>query len=214
MKTKNQKTIFAATGLLVAFVLWTMLVRWVDVQPIGPLQSCVGLAKLNRFVHDLLGVRMPLYVLTDWLGLVPIATAFAFALLGFVQWCRRKSLAKVDRSIRVLGLFYVAVIFIYAFFEIVPVNYRPVLIEGHLEASYPSSTTLLVLCVMSTAAIQLGNRIRHTLLRRCAVGAIIVFILFMVVGRLASGVHWITDIIGSILLSAGLVLLYDATSKS
>jgi undecaprenyl-diphosphatase len=31
----------------------------------------------------------------------------------------------------------------------------------------------------------------------------------MVAARLASGVHWLTDIIGGILLSAGLVMIYD-----
>ena len=102
---------------------------------------------------------------------------------------------------------------VYVFFEMVVINYRPTLIEGYLEASYPSSTTMLVTCVMPTAAMQLNTRIKNTVFRRFAVITIAAFTAFMVIGRLLSGVHWITDIIGGALLSAGLVMMYDAFGK-
>lgn len=212
MKKKTSNGVYVALCLLAAFAAWTLLVCFVDKQPIGPMDSAVGLATLNGHVRDLLGVRMPLYTVTDWLGLVPIATALGFAILGLVQWIRRKRLGKVDRSILALGAFYVAVMAAYLFFETVAVNARPVLIDGYLEASYPSSTTLLVMCVMPTAAMQLGARIKHTVLRCCAVIAIAVFVAFMVIGRLLSGVHWITDIVGGALLSVGLDVLYASVS--
>ena len=124
-----------------------------------------------------------------------------------------KSLWKVDHRILALGVFYVAVMAAYVFFEIVVINYRPTLIDGYLEASYPSSTTMLVMCVMPTAAMQLNVRIKNTVLRRCAVIIVVAFTAFMVIGRLVSGVHWITDIIGGALLSAGLVTMYDVFGK-
>ena len=96
----------------------------------------------------------------------------------------------------------------YIFFEINVFNYRPVLINGYLEASYPSSTTMLVMCVMPTALMQLNNRIKNQILRWCVASVITAFTMFMVLGRLISGVHWLSDIIGGALLSAGLVLLY------
>ena len=153
---------------------------------------------------------MTLYTITDWLGLVPVAFGFGFAVLGLVQWIRRKSILKVDRSILILGGFYVVTLAAYLFFESYVVNYRPVLIEGYLEASYPSSTTLLVLCVMPTAMIQLRERIKQPMLRKCVSIVITAFIAFMVIGRLVSGVHWLTDIVGGILLSTGLVMIYDS----
>lgn len=156
---------------------------------------------------------MTLYTVTDWLGLVPIAFALGFAILGLAQWIARKSLLRVDRSLFVLGGFYIAVIAAYVFFEAFTVNYRPVLIDGVLEGSYPSSTTMLVMCVMPSAAMQLGDRIKNSVLRRCIVIAITVFTLFMVVGRLISGVHWITDIIGGALLSGGLAGMYGFFSN-
>ena len=202
-----------ALSLMIAFALWTLAIRSIDVQPIGPRESTVGFATLNGFVHNLTGIHMQLYTITDWLGLVPVVFGFGFAALGLVQWIKRKSILKVDGSILILGGFYIVTLAAYLFFESYVVNYRPVLIGGFLEASYPSSTTLLVLCVMPTAMMQLRQRIKQSVLRRCVSIAVTAFIAFMVIGRLISGVHWLTDIIGSILLSAGLVMMYDTIVK-
>ena len=186
------------------------MVSLIDVQLIGPQGSKIGFATLNKWIQDAIGVNWRLYRITDWLGLVPIGFGFGFAILGLLQWIKRKSFLKVDRNILVLGGFYAVVMIVYAAFEVVVINYRPVLIEGCLEASYPSSTTMLVLCVMPTAVMQLNMRIQSVKFRRCISVAISAFVIFMVVGRLLSGVHWLTDIIGGILLSAGLVETYVA----
>ena len=208
MEKKNSRLFWVGVGLLAVFVLWTVLIRFVDVEAIGPRQSSVGFATLNGYIHNLTGVNMSLYIITDWLGLVPIGVAFGFAVLGIVQCIKRKSLLKVDRSILTLGGFYIVVMAVYILFEIVVINYRPTLIDGYLEASYPSSTTILVMCVMPTATMQLRTRIKNDLFRRCVMLTITVFITFMVIGRLVAGVHWITDIIGGALLSTAIVLMY------
>ncbi len=210
MKKDTRNRFYAAAAFLGVFALWTAAVCFVDVQPIGPHGSTVGFAAMNRFVHGLTGVHMTLYTITDWLGLVPVAVGFGFAIAGLVQWIRRRRIWKVDISILVLGGFYIVVTAAYLFFESWVVNYRPVLIAGVLEASYPSSTTLLVLCVMPTAALQFRSRIRQGWLKTVVTAVIAAFVSFMVIGRLLSGVHWLSDIIGGGLLSAGLVLLYDA----
>jgi undecaprenyl-diphosphatase len=206
----KKKYLYASICSLATFVFWTLLVSFVDVKAIGPQGSSVGFATLNGFVHESVGVNMQLYEITDWLGLVPIGVALGFAILGFVQLINRRSLLKVDRSILALGVFYIVVMAAYVFFEIVVINYRPILIDGYLEASYPSSTTMLVMCVMPTAAMQAKSRIKNKALRACVIIAIIAFIAFMVVGRLISGVHWISDIIGGALFSLGIVLMYKS----
>ena len=111
-----------------------------------------------------------------------------------------------------LGTFYIAVMAAYLLFEKFAVNYRPVLIDGFLEASYPSSTTLLTLCVMPTAMLQLSRRLRSGRLRSLVLAVLAAFTAFMVVGRLLSGVHWLTDIVGGVLLSAAIVCLYAAAA--
>mgnify|MGYP003397773671 FL=1 len=210
MKKENQRNFCIATCMLLAFLLWTVAIQFVDVQAIGPQESSVGFATINQFVHNLTGVHMSLYTITDWLGLVPLMFVMGFGTLGLIQWIKRKHLLKVDYSIFVLGGFYIVVMAVYVLFEMLVVNYRPVLIGGILEASYPSSTTMLVMCVMPTAIMQINARIKNNVLKRFVASTIIAFIVFMVIGRLVSGVHWFTDIIGGALLSAGLVLMYRA----
>ncbi len=210
MKKEKQKNFCIAICMLAAFLLWTVAIRFFDMQAIGPQKSTVGFATINHFVHNLTGVHMVLYTVTDWLGLVPLMIVMGFGTLGLFQWIKRKHLLKVDYSLLVLGGFYIVVIAVYILFEILIVNYRPVLINGYLEASYPSSTTMLVMCVMPTAIMQFNSRIKNDILKRCVSSAIIVFIAFVVIGRLISGVHWFTDIVGGTLLSAGLVLMYRA----
>ena len=211
-KTKKQLYIIGIS-LLLAFVLWTVLVRCVDVRAIGPRGSAVGFAALNGAVHRFFGVHMTLYVITDFAGLVPVAFMLGFAILGLCQWIRRRSLLSVDRSLLCLGGFYISVLFSYLFFEECVINYRPVLIHGYLEASYPSSTTLLVLSVMPTAVMQLSSRIKNTARRRFVLCLLAAFTAFTVIGRLLSGVHWVTDIIGGALLSSALVFLYAAAIR-
>ena len=212
MKKENQRNFCIATCMLLAFLLWTVAIQFVDVQAIGPQESSVGFATINQFVHNLTGVHMSLYTITDWLGLVPLMFVMGFGTLGLIQWIKRKHLLKVDYSILVLGGFYIVVMAVYVLFEMFVVNYRPVLINGYLETSYPSSTTMLVMCVMPTAIMQFNARIKNDILKRCVSSTIIAFIVFMVIGRLISGVHWFTDIVGGALVSASLVLMYRSVS--
>ena len=206
--TKNKKFLLLSIVLLSAFALWTLLLKFADVNFIGPENSAVGFSKINGYVHQLFGVNMKLYVITDWLGLVPVFVAFGFAVLGFIQLIKRKNIFKVDFDILALGVFYIITIAFYIIFEEITVNFRPVLINDILETSYPSSTTLLTLCVMSTAFIQFNFRIKKVVLKNIINFINIAFIAFMVIGRMISGVHWFTDIIGGVLLSGGLITMY------
>lgn len=153
---------------------------------------------------------MEIYTITDWMGLIPLVVCLMFAGIGLVQLINRRSLFKVDSDIIILGVYYVIVILAYFIFEIIPINYRPILINGIMEASYPSSTTLLVLCVMPTLIEQIQHRMSCSTLKRIITILAIAFSAFMVIGRLISGVHWFTDIVGGVLLSAGLFTIYKA----
>ena len=211
---KQRKNFVITGGLFLLFILWTMAICYVDVQMIGPRDSAVCLSTFNEFFHNLTGTHMLIYVITDWLGLLPVSVVLGFAILGLVQLIKRKNLFKVDYDILILGGFYIIVFTTYILFEVFAINYRPVLINGYLEASYPSSTTLLVMCVMPTAIIQMNKRIHNEKVRKVVKYAILVFTSLMVIGRLISGVHWFTDIIGGVLLSTSLVMFYNSINKS
>ena len=211
MEDTRKRDLLAGIVLVAAFALWTVAIRLIDVQNAGPLGSEVGFATINVWFHRLTGVHMLIYTITDWLGLVPIIICMCFGVLGLVQMIHRRSLLKVDSDILLLGAYYVVVILGYLLFEMMPINYRPILIGGNLEASYPSSTTLLVLSVMPTLKYQSDRRIAKPVTRKAIVVLVIVFSAFMVIGRLISGVHWATDIVGSVFLSFGLYMIYKAS---
>ena len=210
MKKNGKKQLITGVSFMLVFVIWTWLIQKVDVQPVGQTGTDVGFAAFNCWFHKLTGVHMGLYTITDWLGLVPVFVCIVFGGIGFWQLIKRKNLFKVDTDLIYLGIYYVIVIFGYLFFEMCPINYRPILIEGILEASYPSSTTLLVLSVMPTLVLQANRRIENRYLKRIICAFTIVFSVFMVIGRLVSGVHWFTDIMGAVFLSTGLFYLYKA----
>jgi undecaprenyl-diphosphatase len=213
MKETKRKELLAGIILLVAFVLWTVLIRNIDVQNAGSNGTAVGFATINVWFHQLTGVHMLVYKITDWLGLVPIIICMCFGVLGLVQLIKRRSILRVDPDILLLGVYYVLVIACYLIFEMIPINYRPILINGNLEASYPSSTTLLVLSVMPTLKYQSDRRIANPMTRKSIALFVFAFSLFMVTGRLISGVHWATDIIGSVFLSSGLFMVYRSMAE-
>jgi undecaprenyl-diphosphatase len=205
--TEQRRDRVTGTVLIAAFALWTALVQIVDVRPVGQNGTDIGFATFNTWFHGLTGVHMGIYTATDWLGLVPVAVCLGFGALGAMQLIRRRSLLAVDPDLLLLGVHYVAVAAAYLVFEAFPINYRPIPIDGVMEASYPSSTTLLVLGVMPTLAYQAVRRMKSSLAKG-AVAFVAAFSALMVAGRLVSGVHWATDIVGSILLAAGLFAMY------
>ncbi|MBO4865539.1 MAG: phosphatase PAP2 family protein [Ruminococcus sp.] len=213
MKKNEKNTLITGTIMLVLFAVWTVLIQTVDVQAVGQNGTNIGFANLNTWFHKMTGVHMWVYTVTDWLGLVPIFICMIFGVVGLVQLIKRRSLLKVDKDIILLGIYYILVIFGYLIFEMIPINYRPILIEGRMEASYPSSTTLLVMSVMPTLAFQVHRRIRNTKVRYGLYAFTVLFTAFMVVGRTVAGVHWLTDIAGSVMLSSGLYLIYHGTVR-
>ncbi len=212
MKKETCKDFCISIFCLMAFVLLTVLLRLVDVQPIGPNGSSVGFATVNQIVHNFTGVNWYFYYITDLLSIIPIFIVIGFAVFGLFQWINRKDIRKVDYDILLLGGFYIVVAAVYLLFETIVVNYRPVLVDGLLEPSYPSSTTMLVLCIMSTALIQIDSRFGKSVLKKILLFTIVLFVFIMVTFRLISGVHWFTDIVAGALLSIGLVLLYKAVA--
>lgn len=209
MQKKRKKHLITTGILFLLFVLLTILVKTVDVKPIGPQHSTVGLASLNKFVFELFGVNLIWYHITDWLGITAIAVAFGFASLGLFQLISRRSLLKADNRILLLGVFYFIVVAVYIFFEFVIINYRPVILSKNLEASFPSSHAMIVVSIMGTAMLQFHYYLRKKKVLLWTADIISILIIAVtVVGRLISGVHWFTDIIAGLLLSSALIALY------
>ena len=204
----NKKRNFLISGILpLIAITFTILVKVVDVKQIGVNNSSIGFATLNQFIFETTGVNMIWYHITDWLGLIPVFMAIVYAFIGLIQFIKRRSIFKVDKEIILLGLYYIIVIALYVFFEKVIINYRPILMNGFLEASYPSSHTLMTICICGSS-ILINKKLFNNKITKVINYLSIIIITITVVGRLISGVHWFTDIIGGILISSGLLMTF------
>lgn len=205
-KQKNElrKTLLS----FMIFGLFTLSLKFIDVKSIGPEGSKVGFADLNQKVFEILGRNETWYLLTDLFGVVALLVALVYGVGGLLQLIRRRSLWQVDAEILAMGIVYLVTIFWYLFFEVLIINYRPILIDGLLEASYPSSHTMLLLTILLTSICQLKKTSLQPTLKKILIVFFILISGLTVVGRLLSGVHWLTDIIGGILLSVALVYFY------
>ena len=195
-------------------IVYTVLVEYVDVKPIGPNESLVGFSYLNDHFHHLTGKNLLLYTITDWAGFVPIIIGIIYGFLGLIQWIKRKGITKVDKNILSLGIFYIITFLVYIIFEFVVINHRPILIDGYLEASYPSSTTMLAICFMTTSVFQTNKYFKNEKVKKILFFIQMFFLAFMVIGRTISGVHWLTDIIGGILFSIALIGIYCCINRA
>ena len=213
-KEKQSKKNFIVTGvLLLLFAIYTIMLMTIDVQAIGPEGSKVGFATINEFFHNLIGVNMVWYNVTKITGALDILAILGMVCLGLTQLVKRKDFFKVDKDLLILGMFYVLVALMYVLFEVWVINYRPVILDEGLEASYPSSHTMLAICAMIPVIMQINKRIKDETIRKIAVIAALAIMIITVGGRLLSGVHWFTDIIGGILLGSGLTMIYYSMIK-
>lgn len=211
---KRRKEILLCGGLFAVAIIYTLLVKYIDVQEIGPNDSLVGFATINNFMFNLTGVNMLWYDITNWWGFVPLFIAFIYAMIAFIQMIKRRNILKVDKEILGLGVYYIIVIGLYIFFETCIINYRPTLMDGILEASYPSSHTLLSVCICGSSLIINKYLFKNRNFFKAENIISILSILVIVIGRFISGVHWFTDIVGAILISIALLKAFNIYIKS
>ena len=211
MRTLSRKYGKAAISFAL-FILVIALVKCVDVAAVGPAGTSIGLSHLNKAVHDLIGVHMIWYKITNLLGFWAILCGAIFACIGLKQLIERKSLKKVDPQILALGVLLVVTLALYVLFEKVVINCRPVLMEGETvpEASFPSSHTVLAFVIFGAVAMLLNDYLNDRKTAALLQNVCLVLLFVAVIGRLISGVHWFTDILGGIFLSVALLQVFSA----
>ena len=207
---KKKRNICISAILILLAVVFTVLVKVVDVQPVGVNESNIGFATMNQFVFKNIGENAIWYNITEWLGYLPVLMAGVYAGIGGIQLIKRKSIFKVDKEIIALGVFYVVVVALYVLFEKVVINYRPILMNGIAEASYPSSHTLMSICLCGSSII-VNKKLFNNKSAKLINILLAIIAVIIVIGRLISGVHWFTDIIGGVIISSALLMtLYSA----
>ena len=199
--------------LLIISILYIIVIKNVDVRTIGPNNTSVGLSTINESFHKVFGYNDILYKLTKYLGVVPILLVVMYALIGLYELIQKKSLFKVNKKLILLGCFYVVVLLVYILFEKLAINYRPVIIDGELEASFPSSHTILALCFCGSSLLTSKYFITNLKTKKYIDTISLIVMILIVVGRTLSGVHWFTDIIGSVLISSTFITYFKAVIK-
>ena len=207
-----KKKLFGAFIWLVVFGIFTGLCFVIDVTEYSLAGTTweVGFSGMNLAVHESLGFKESWYTVSEYLGYVAFLPVAVFALMGLWQLVKGKSLKKVDGDIYCLAVTYVIMLVLYVVFDKLPICYRPVLIENELETSYPSSHTMLAVCIMGTTMLQLASRVHKQALKVVLMATCALLGILIVVSRFLSGAHWTTDILGSLLISAAVVTFYSA----
>lgn len=208
-KRIDKESIIETFGLIILSFIYIIIVRKVDVQMIGPKNSEVGLASINSFFHKLLGSNMTIYKITEILGMIALLIVGIYAVIGLVQLIKRKSLKKVDNKIIALGILYVLLGIVYVLFEKLIINYRPVLIDGELEASFPSSHTMLAICICMSSIMVNKDFIKNKKYLKLTNIGLLILMTLIVLGRFISGVHWFSDIVGGIIISITLLSCFN-----
>ena len=194
--------------LAVVAVLFTVAVKIIDVAPVGPEGSMVGFASINSAIFGAVGSNLAWDKITNIVMLAVFACGVVFAVMGLCQWIKRKKILKVDWQILMLGVIYILLGLLYVLFEKVAINYRPIIVDGELAASFPSSHMMMVATVGVTVMLTLPQYIKNKAWQVALQILLAVAVVVMVTGRLLSGMHWATDIMAGLLYSATLVSLY------
>ena len=210
MEKRDKTNLYTTLGVFACFVVYTIMVMFIDVKAIGPEGSSVGFAAINGLVNNAFGYNEILDMITDVIMYLSFLTAPVWGIVGVVQLSKKKSLLKVDYRLYVLAVFYVITVVSYVVFDkIVIINYRPIILDEGLEASYPSTHCLVTLAFFGYTIVNLTvMKIKKNLAKILSI-CIGILCLLMPVLRLLAGVHWTTDIVGGVMLSIALILAYN-----
>ena len=205
----KKRSVIISIILITLCVLYTIVVKEVNVSAIGPNESKVGLSCINDFFHDFIGVNKGFYTITNFMDIVLLLIPAIYGLIGLIELIKRKSLKKVDRELYILAIFYIVVVATYLAFEHITINYRPVLINGELDLSYPSSHTLAAICICGSSIIINFKLFKDKGIFKYITLLSTISMFIIIVGRLISGYHWFTDIIGGILIASTLLYIFN-----
>ena len=204
----SKKYLISSIILVLVAIIFTVLVKVVDKGAIGPDNTVVGFQAINDYFKNLFPFNETLYKITKYAGFIPLAFALYYAFVGFMQLIKEKSLKKVDSKIYLIAGFYVVVLIMYVLFEKVALNYRPVIIDNELEASYPSTHVLLAMCFCLSSVLISKFYMKNDTLRKIVNIGSWVLMLFIVIGRMICGCHWFTDIVGGVIISLALLNIF------
>lgn len=208
MTKQGKKWFLAALILTAVFVVLTITVKYVDQKNIG--SQVIGWATINLWWRDIIGVRNFWQIASHIFAAITLIILVMFLVWQAIALLRRKSFRTMPRHWWFFDLTLIALALCYIVFQIMVINFRPLLIDGVAELSYPSSHVLLLATLWPVFILTLSREVKSRPWLRVASVIGIIVMTVGIIARLLSGYHWFTDIIGGIMLGAVLTCWYQA----
>ena len=140
-------------------------------------------------------------LITNIILILSLIALGAFAVLGLVQWIKRKSLKKVDKQLRWFPLplalmaatYVVFDKFLPKFFDFMPT--RP---NGSGEPSFPSTHVMIVATIFFITTIILPKYIKNKVVRIILELLMVIGLALTCTGRVMANMHTPIDVLGGI----------------
>lgn len=195
----------------ILFLVLTVSLLLVDVQSAGA--QTVGWASLNFWWHDLISVQHGWHIVSNIVATVTLLALCAMVVWQFIIMLRGKSFRAFLKQWLAFDITVILLVLCYVLFQIVVVNYRPIMIDGMAEVSYPSSHILLFATLLPLIVCECWHNVPSKVWRRVIAVSALVLMVVGIVARALCGYHWLTDSVGALLLSAALVAWYKVMTQ-
>ena len=201
MKKILNKYLIVGIVFIFLFLLLMILLNF-NKANLGETNTPVGLSSINKlFVTNYVDIYNSMSQVGLYLSFIIIA---GFAITGFYQLIKRKSLFKVDLDIILFGVGVIVLIITWLLFDkVIAYNYRPIYVNKNLEGSFPSTHVLFTTFVLVSAFGISLNREKNNFYNLAILVIAILVITLTSLCRVLSGMHWATDVLGGLLLGLG-----------
>lgn len=197
----NLYTILGCASLFL-FILLMILLN-ADKAVIAESGKEVGLSSINNLVKY--SYKENLDLMTDLLFYVTFTVVVFEGCLGIIQLVTRKSLFKVDKEIIIFGISLVVMVVLWLVFDhLLKINVRP--IDAN-EGSFPSTHVMMATFLALASHAFICMKYETRLPKYLSLVLAIIIISTITFGRVACGMHYITDVTGGLFMGLALYFI-------
>lgn len=193
MRRKSLDIIISILWLIL--LIFTILVSFVDVKIYNVTNTEIGLYSLNKiFLVNSINSNY-INIISNGIFLICLLVIILMLLLITFEYFKTKKINK--NNLNFIIHFLIMVLIWIIFDKILIINYRPILINGNIEGSYPSTHVMVSTFVLLFLSDKLKKIFKNDkIFYIISIGLIII----QSISRILLTMHWFTDIIGGLLI--------------